>query len=296
MSSEARYTLHFVIPDDYEPFLDARRITRSVVVDVSPEEQVLDVAAKIILDERLLKEDVYSPSESPKSAIYFSLLRPGVRSSDYSGTQDDVGVPYVFYSNPYDFGEGPEKREIHFVRGPLQSHPDACFQDVEEAVSSGYVSGQPDQIIIRLVPGMGGDVPPFDLVVWLLDQGVDVGLDIVAGYIGYRFLHPLAAKVRNGRADRRARRVAVDWSSKNLEAPSQLREWIESKSTWDPHEIAQRLRVNRAVAVQLLKALGYEENTLGEWSPGTSKKARRRHDRWLMKEFESPFEPESGWA
>lgn len=192
------------------PGVDESLIQASVTVQPSSSESVLGRATTELFEhyKDYLHQGFDHQRADSWSHFHFTLFKPGVDASSFQGHRDEVPLPYSFGSDFYSGNRGSDFSALHFSPFPYESHPGATFDDIDVAVSAGYVHAEPNHIVIRYVEGRGGDAQAFDIVSWLLDQGVDLGVDLVAGYVGYRFIQPLLRRVRNGRIDRRARKVA----------------------------------------------------------------------------------------
>lgn len=156
-------------------------------------------------------------------------------------------------------------------------------RQVAELVELGYADGNPKEIVVTVVWGRGGGGEPvYDIVNWLLGQGVDLGWQLPRDAVITWLLGKFFKGVRNGARDRRARKIAARWAEHaGLRYPMQLRKFFDRKRSWPKGEVTRRLQVPDVVAMQLLKALGFVEDATGEWVPGTNKKAQARRRRWV---------------
>lgn len=159
------------------------------------------------------------------------------------------------------------------------------LNDLNRLLDLGYLRGRRGVIVTDLPEGRGGEGGlDFDLAAFLLDQGVDLGIEFARDVFIYRLVSPMLGRLRNSRRDRAARRVASEWKSKNLLYAWQLRELVDRKNLWSAEELAKALRVPKPAARRILKALGYQKNAAGKWQPGVNRKHRKRRDRWLAGE------------
>lgn len=228
-------------------------------------------------DASLLAEDFPSWFE-------VNLLRSGIEPKDYNGPDDDV--PVRFGASVIETGE-----VLVFDFSPSDSYRYNSFHNLDLLVEWGLLEGQRNHLIVRFVHGRGGDGFSGDLVSWLLNQGVDVSVEFARDVIIYRLLSPLFRRIRNGRRDRKARKIAVHWRARGLEHPMQLREFIDFKDSWTTDEVSKRLKMPKDGARELLRALGLEVDSRGSWKPGTSKRARRRRARWEAAELNADLGP-----
>ncbi|UQN13963.1 hypothetical protein [Gulosibacter sp. ACHW.36C] len=159
------------------------------------------------------------------------------------------------------------------------------LRDLLATVQAGFIEGEASHLYLHLPWGVGGGGHEFfDFTNWLLDIGVDLGTGYLVVEPIRRGISALSARVRNSRQDRRARRVAADWEAHNIYYPFQLREFLELKPSWRIDDVSRRLGVSKKTSEQLLRALGYEPNSHGEWLPGFSRRAIRRRKKWIDKE------------
>lgn len=149
--------------------------------------------------------------------------------------------------------------------------------DLRRSSENGYLLGAWDQIVVMEPEGLGG---PGELVSPFLDFLESVGVDIVAGAVLAGSVK-IAATVGREVCDRRARQVIDSWHEHGINGPWVIRRWIDQKRSWPASEVATRLSINQAEAESLLKALGYDySDRLIEWTVGTTKKAKKRRERW----------------
>lgn len=161
--------------------------------------------------------------------------------------------------------------------------------DVRRAGESGYLSGNWNRVVVLVPEGLGGGG---EVVSAFVDFLQAVGFNTAAGLAATPVIamgERLRRRVFN---DRRAREVAENWHEQGLDGPWTLTDWVDTKTAWDPAEVAKRLRLTGEEAVSLLKAMGYERSTrLGAWTVGTSKKAVKQRKRWdanAQKEWQRP--------
>ncbi|MAT17871.1 MAG: hypothetical protein CMF56_04815 [Leifsonia sp.] len=285
MSQPKTYSMHFYFPTQIEPYFNTWGIRASVELEPDPGESVISAALSALRDLGGDLAEVAEEMYDYKSPwhLEFNLLRIGASAADYVSQSDDVPMPYVVRN---DYGE--YSGVLVLAPHLSDSYPDATFHDLDVAVEAGYVSAQPTQIVVRLQGGRGGDGPPLsDIVIWLLDHGVDIGITAVAEFAAYRLIRSARRRRRTSRADRHARFLASEWALRNISRPATLRLWIDTKGEWSASEVADRLTLSTKSAKQLLRAVGYEEDALATWRPGTSRRSKRRRDVWLRDEDRS---------
>lgn len=225
------------------------------------------------IHEHIAANDVFS-------VLYFRLLKSGITSESHRDVNDEVTIGFGL----------AEDGGLIFSRGLGEGYPYLSFDNLSELERSGLLAGgRIDQIVVRPIEGRGGDTAFVEIVGWLLDQGVDIGIELTRDFIIFGLISPLFSKVRNGRRDRRARKIAALWAVRNLEAPAQLRNYIDTKDTWTEDEVAKHLRIHRAAARQLLRSLGLEPNSKGVWVAGMSRRAHKRRARWEANEDRAFF-------
>lgn len=175
--------------------------------------------------------------------------------------------------------------------GGLQLHPWLDHQritldEIEDVAEAGYLLGDPHQFVIHTHEGSGGDFGVWDIATWLYQQGVDIGVPLLRDGLVVWLWSGATRRFRNSRADRRSRGVAWDWSNRNIEAPFQLRQFLDTKRDWTVAEVDRRLfgKRNEVASSQLLTALGFAPDAGQVWWLGTSKKAIRRRAKWMKAE------------
>lgn len=129
------------------------------------------------------------------------------------------------------------------------------------------------------VSGRGGDVPPPDLVIWLLEHGVDLGV----GMLGAALFEKFAARFRGTKADKQARKIAKAWANGGIESPFVLRRFVDLKDSWVTDELSERLGINIITARHLLCSLGYVEEER-VWKLGKSRRAQKARKKWIEDE------------
>lgn len=160
---------------------------------------------------------------------------------------------------------------------------------VAETIEAGYLDAKVDHFVIHTHEGRGGDYGTWDIVTWLYDQGVDVGVPLAQDGLISWVASWVTRKIRNSYVDRRARDVALRWLNHNIRAPSHLRLWLDKKDRWTVEEIDRRLFAseNAVASKKLLNALGYEEDAGNGWRLGVGKRAKRKRASWLARELNS---------
>lgn len=239
-----------------------------VVRDVTPNTQIArEVRDAIRSDSGVLEEELarWSLSESTTYGEF-----------DLITLDDSIENPSLQRNFGPEFLVVPGGHVVTNRSSAFQHH--FTFEAVERAVEAGlesyYVS------TIRVYAPVGGrgatGFQAEDFVIWLLGHGVDLG---IAGAFTWAI-----SRIRGGRADRRARRLAHDWDAAGFTGPRVLRIFLERRIRWDIADLCQKLRINRRVARSLLLATGYVE--IGDaWEIGSTWRARRRRRRWIKKEY-----------
>lgn len=155
------------------------------------------------------------------------------------------------------------------------------LRDVERTASLGFLNNDGAEWAVTIDAGYGGDETWFDIVAFLLDHGVDIGIGATLEWAwlrGWRF-------IRNGARDRRARRVAQGWAAEQgITNPGTLRWFLDLKSRWTEEEVAKRLGISNDASTQLLLALGHARDAGGGWQLGTRKRHLKRRARWIRDE------------
>lgn len=155
------------------------------------------------------------------------------------------------------------------------------FRGLRNAFEAGL--DQPSPEVVAIVPpaGWGGDPFAIDILAWLLDHGVEIGIGFGAKILSEKVGMPLRS--------RRARKVAKSWKDHNLYAPYQLRLLIDRREKWNVGDLSRLLDVDNEVARQLLTSLGYVRDAGHNWVLGTSDVAISRRDRWKRDEYADPM-------
>jgi hypothetical protein len=254
--------------------------TRMLHVEVYPDEYVWAAAERALAMAEQTQTVLWLRKQMQQDAGYLTALRPaGTRIGSYGPDEDEA---WLYYTIDPD--------------GSLRQHPwlDHRFMtlaEVEQVTGAGYLHADPHQYVIHGPEGFGGDFGLWDVAGWLYEQGVDIAGPLARDGVILWTIDRLTRRLRNSRADRRARRAAWEWTHQNIEAPFQLRQFLDTKPDWTRDEVDIRLfkHVNPKAAKQLLVALGYESDAGGTWRLGTSKKAIRKRARWLKAEEREGF-------
>ncbi|MBX3079813.1 MAG: hypothetical protein KF692_11345 [Cryobacterium sp.] len=270
---EREVTFHFpAFENDIEP----KHIEFSVIRRVHLDSQINSAALEAWRDAPQAATPFADPMPDERFPSWFevNLLRSNIQPEAYSGSADDV--PILFGIS----GFGTDG-DLVFNTEPGDSYRYNTFRDLDALAEWGLLSGgQRDHLVVRFTHGKGGDVYWGDLVGWLFNQGVDVAVELARDFIIFRLISPLFGHLRNGRRDRRARKIAASWHARGLRYPAQLRRFIDCQDSWTVDAVAKRLKIDGEAARQIMTALGLEADSRGTWRPGTSKRARRRRKRW----------------
>lgn len=166
----------------------------------------------------------------------------------------------------------------HVVTIASRMYPlNLTFAGLERTIAAGLGDYDLETVVVSAPGGRGSTGQEFeDFVIWLLNHGVDLGVGSALTW--------LFARVRGGRADRKARRVARAWDEAGFAGPRMLREFLSQKQKWQIWEVCKRLRVNEHVAHKLLLSTGYELQS-GGWELGLTWQARRRRKKWMKHEY-----------
>ena len=163
------------------------------------------------------------------------------------------------------------------------------FDGLRDAKRAGLIEADPRHVFVGYSVGRGGDAAFVDVINWLLEHGVDVGTQLATTSIPALVAWKFAGWRRNSRADKQARKIAALWARQGVDAPHILRKIVWAKYAWTSADLAKRLHLTEVTAEQLLKAVGYSENRLGEWTPGHSRAAKKLLKRWQKDEFRDRF-------
>jgi len=254
---------------------DDLRLTHSLTIDVGEDTPLYSFFLQAV------REDETIPDEVRNSILdgyfYFELLPEGVTSAAFTPGVDEAEPinwtfdPVLGLVIPFDV--------LHRDSAQLVTP-----RELRELIEEGYAKGNPTELVVVVPNGLGGGGPVSDFVEWLLDVGVDIGIDVAIITPVHLLLAKLTSRVRGGIRDRRARRLAALWESRNLREPEQLRRFFEVKDTWTVAEVMKRTRLAKASSKQLLRALGYEPDAADTWRIGMSRKAKRRRAKWVRLE------------
>jgi hypothetical protein len=192
-----------------------------------------------------------------------NLLRDGVNASSYDSPEDEARLRYG--------RDGADPDAILFSHPLWDYHFHLSFADIKWFTDTGHVQGQFGEFVISAPGGAGGDSTFTDLAGWLLDHGVDIGIEITRDVILFKVLAPILRRFRRSRADKHMRKIAALWEYRELRYPAQLREFFDTKQHWTVREVAKRLSLSDTSSKQLLVALGYDERAAKQWSYGLSK-------------------------
>jgi hypothetical protein len=155
---------------------------------------------------------------------------------------------------------------------------DAILPDVLRALENGYFGAPPQEpfIVVTLGVGWGGNGAfVADMVQWL----GDVAPEVIAGYLATKALDHLSETKQT-----KLQSLADKWARRKINSPYVLREWIQSKDSWQVSEVSSRLELNDEAARELLLALGYEDAGRGVLELKSSQDALARRDTWIFQE------------
>jgi len=158
---------------------------------------------------------------------------------------------------------------------------DAVFVNVLRALEDEYFGLAPQDplVVVALGAGWGGNGAfVADMVRWL----GDVAPEIILGYLATKTLEHLPEAKQ-----KKLRSLADKWARRKINSPFVLREWIQSKDSWQVSEVSKRLDLNDGAACELLLALGYEETGRGVLALKSSRDALARRDSWIFQETAS---------
>lgn len=255
------------------------RVGRTYEVQVHGFESMYHVLRDLILDHPTDFSDEFKKAHEA-GGFHIVLLKPQVDIHTWRGDEQSSEALWLIAD--------PETGVVRFAPIGLP-HQNATLDEIRATIDAGYVAAKPDEVVIVITEGIGGDGLEIDLVRWLLEQGVDLGLEGLKGYLWYKLISLFTKYVRNGRRDRRARAVARAWAGRQVFTPYQLRMFLDTKDAWTLGELSRALTIPLDVCRQLVKSLGYVRDAGNTWRLGTSKKARRRRQRWLDEEFSDPL-------
>lgn len=151
------------------------------------------------------------------------------------------------------------------------------FRGLSNASRTGLNQPSPEVVAMVRTAGWGGDPIWIDIVSWLIDHGVEIGIGVGATVLTEKVIMPLRS--------RRAKKVAQAWKEHNLHAPYQLRALVDHKEKWITGDLCRLLDVEPETARQLLTALGFVPDAGHNWVLGTSDAAIERRNRWKKDEF-----------
>lgn len=154
--------------------------------------------------------------------------------------------------------------------------------DLVRAASDGYRSGDWRRLLVVPPEGLGGgDFSVPDLLRFLDDIGV-IAVSAAGIWRGGRWG---AQQVRR-MTDRDLRQAADSWRRGRIEAPEQIRAWIDSRPEWAADHVATRLSLPVISAEELLRRLGLRlDPRSGTWTQGSSRSAVQDRRRWIAREI-----------
>lgn len=159
------------------------------------------------------------------------------------------------------------------------------LDDVVITHKAGLLKGDGRHWAITINDGFGGDETWVDLIAFLLEHGIDIGIDFGIGIAAEHLRHRATSRFRNGKRERQARRVAHHWATQQgIRTPMTLRWFLDRKDSWTESELMGRLGISRTAVRQLLKGLGYDKSANGEWRLGGKSKHLKRRARWIRDE------------
>lgn len=217
-----------------------------------------------------------------------SMLATDRRLSFDPRSRDPIWIAYYTPELEYDAleqGLSQGGAQLYGVRpdGTLVVANDGLsnvtWGDVRRAGPHGYRAGDPSRWLIVPPEGLGAlefSVQVDDWVAFLGTLGV-----LFESARGVRGASTWSRRRLQAWRDRSARAVAESWRERGIEGPHELEAWISVKSTWAPEEISVRLGIPVSSAAELLRALGYEEDSRrGAWVQSDSRAAQARRRQW----------------
>ncbi|KQW08148.1 hypothetical protein ASC66_04225 [Leifsonia sp. Root4] len=176
----------------------------------------------------------------------------------------------------------------------FHSRKTTILRRASNATDAGYNQEDfSDLLVTRSEGGFGGDSVWYDIASFLLDQGVQIGLDATVGGIAAWSVRRIGIRIAGSKSDKRARRTAREWEARGIGTPARLREFLELNAAWHLEEVCTRLDIAPLSGAQLLQALGYELRSDGSmlWQLGHHKSARKRREKWMKAET-AEWQPE----
>ncbi|POH68957.1 hypothetical protein C3B61_03390 [Cryobacterium zongtaii] len=142
-----------------------------------------------------------------------------------------------------------------------------------------------DVLVWETDGGRGGDQMEYDLVSFLLDHGVDLGIG-ASTWAGARLTKFLFKIRRTRKADRLARLAVRRWGNRGFDSPWMIRIWFETKEQWKLREVSKRLQISEMTAAEILQALGYERISERPelWILSEKPAAKRKRQKWMKSE------------
>jgi hypothetical protein len=168
-------------------------------------------------------------------------------------------------------------------------HSSWAMGELRQATLDDYTEHDwTDVIVWEMDGGTGGDSAEYDLISFLLENRVDLGLAAVSAtsVVGV-WLTKLGLRIHRTRKSDRAARIAVRrWGNRGFDSPWLLRKWFETKDQWRLPEICKRLQISEVTAKDILAALGYKPliERRDVWTLSAHSKAVRKRNKWLKAE------------
>lgn len=208
--------------------------------------------------------------------LAFAVRRKAVFPGD--ATVADYGLPTIVWS--------VNELGALYARFSYLPHAHWSMGDLRRASDDGYSEFDwTDVLVWESDGGIGGDQAEYDLLSFLLEHGVELGVGATS-WAG-AWLAKFGLRLRRTRkADRRARIVVRRWNNRGYDNPWMIRAWFESKEKWRLPEVSKRLQIPQATAADILRALGYERMSeqRAAWILSTRAGAVRKRKKWKRSE------------
>lgn len=145
--------------------------------------------------------------------------------------------------------------------------------DFVRAQAEGHYPSQERSLVVTRTGEFGGNGAGVEsIALWLLTFAPGV-------------LVPLGIDVLRDRRKRKNQEkleaLAEDWATRNIQHPTYLREFVETKRRWHPPILGTRLAIPPEAARRLLESLGYEPGEDDYMELKISAEAMRARDIWI---------------